>query len=640
MARTPPLPRLLRPSAHNRVVLFVVVACLLGVVLEGWPTWQARDTAIREDKIETGNLARSLAQHAHDVVKTSETVLVDLRERVTIDRLAPESLERLHRSMEAAVHQLPMLDGLFIYDEAGNWIVNSRLGTPDPSLNNADRTYFQYHRSHDDIGPHVDQPIRSRSGGGWILPISMRLNKPDGSFGGVLLATVSIDFLQRFYQTFDPGAGGSITLLSAQGLIIARNPPDERSIGADVSGRSFFRQITPDLVADTFEYVSAIDDVARLGSVRRVDDYPLLLLVSHSAVGILSDWWSDAIRYLTIGCIAAASLIFLGIRMAEQIRVREEAEQRYRLLAEYSSDAILCATMNGHRIYVSPSFSNLTGWSNEESLRIHWSAMVHPDDQVSVDAALSALKNGAEQVTSTFRYIRKDGTLLWVEARMHIIPAADGERQFIANMRDVTKRKAAEDAVTVLNAVLAAQAKTDSLTGLANRRHFDESLDFEWSRAMRTGSKLSLLMIDVDRFKLYNDRYGHQQGDTCLKAISDGIARGARRPGDLVARYGGEEIVVLLPDTDEPGTLEIGERIRASIETNALQHEDNLPWGVATASIGTATLEPDAIECREASQLIALADQALYDAKRAGRNRVVSFRLTSADREDRAHGTA
>ena len=496
------LRRLLRPQIHNRVVLFVAVACLLGMALEGWPLWQARDTAIREDKTETSNLARSLAQHAHDVVKTSETVLEGLRERITADGLAPESLGRLHDSMTAAADRLPMLDGLFVYDAAGNWVVNSRPGTPDPSLNNADRAYFQYHRTHDDLAVHVDRTIQSRSGGGWILPVSVRFNRSDGSFGGVILATVSIDFLQRFYQAFDPGAGGAITLLSAQGIIIARNPAEARMIGADVSGTSFFRQITPGTVAGTFRYLSSIDNVTRLGSMHRIADYPLVVAVSHSAVEALADWWSDAIRYLTIGCIAAASFIFLGIRMAEQIRVREDAERRYRLLAEYSTDAILCATMSGHRLYVSPSFATLTGWSEAESLRVHWTAMVHPEDRDSLDAALTALKDGADHVTATYRYIRSDGSSLWVESNMQIVPGTDAdERQFVANMRDITKRKAAEDAVIVLNEVLAAQAKTDGLTGIANRRHFDEALAFEWSRAMRTGSPLSLLMIDVDRFK-------------------------------------------------------------------------------------------------------------------------------------------
>jgi len=242
---------------------------------------------------------------------------------------------------------------------------------------------------------------------------------------------------------------------------------------------------------------------------------------------------------------------------------------------------------------------------------------------------LTALKDGADQVTATYRYIRKDGSLLWVESNMQIVPGTDAdERQFVANMRDITQRKAAEDAVVVLNAVLAAQARTDSLMGIANRRRFDEALEHEWARALRTGSTLSLLMIDVDRFKLYNDRYGHQQGDLCLKAIADAVAQAARRPGDLVARYGGEEIGVLLPETDADGASEIAERVRASIEASAIEHRDSVPWGIVTASLGAATLKPIATDEPAAASLVELADRALYQAKRAGRNQVVAFAST------------
>ena len=558
------------------------------------------------------------------MVQSSEILLEDLRERVTVDGLTPSAIERLHHMMISAATRLPVLDGLFLYDERGNWVVNSRAGEPDHSLNNSDRGYFEYHRTHTDLGVHIDQPVRSRSGGAWILPISVRFDKPDGSFGGVILATVSIDFLQRFYQTFEPGAGGSITLLSEQGILIARNPADEKVIGTDVSARPVFKGIAPGAPTSTYEYRSSVDNIVRIGSMQRVLEYPLMMLVSHSSVEVLADWWSSAMRYFTIGCIATASMIFLGFRMAEQVRVRADAERRYRLLAEYSSDAILCATMSGDRIYVSPSFSILTGWSNEESLNIRWSEMVHPEDRTHVADALNALKNGAELVNSTFRYIRKDGAFLWVEARLQIIPGINpSDRQFIANLRDITKRKAAEDAIVVLNGVLAAQANTDGLTGLANRRRFDEALSSEWFRSSRTGSPISLLMIDVDRFKLYNDRYGHQQGDACLKAISAAIEQAVRRPGDLVARYGGEEIVVLLPETDEAGAGEVAENVRRSIEQAALDHLENPPWSFVTASIGVATHRSHSAEGMASTDLLSRADEALYRAKRGGRNRVV-----------------
>jgi diguanylate cyclase (GGDEF)-like protein len=178
------------------------------------------------------------------------------------------------------------------------------------------------------------------------------------------------------------------------------------------------------------------------------------------------------------------------------------------------------------------------------------------------------------------------------------------------------RRELAEAELTVL-------ADTDGLTGLANRRTFDRHLELEWLRASRDGTPLSLLLIDVDQFKAYNDIYGHQAGDRCLQAVSEVLARSVTRPGDLVARYGGEEMVILLPDTDAEGASNVAETIRARVEALALRHDANPPLNILTVSIGGATSMPAYEFSRAAAkELVAMADQALYRAKTEGRNRV------------------
>ncbi len=161
----------------------------------------------------------------------------------------------------------------------------------------------------------------------------------------------------------------------------------------------------------------------------------------------------------------------------------------------------------------------------------------------------------------------------------------------------------------------------DGLTGIANRRYFDTVFDREWRRAMRETESLSLIMCDVDFFKQYNDCYGHQPGDECLKLVASSLADAMQRPTDLVARYGGEEFVVLLPGTHARGAIKVAERVRQAVLDLQLPHEQSAVNECVSISLGAATVAP-MIKHRPGELLLA-ADQALYAAKKAGRNRVI-----------------
>jgi diguanylate cyclase (GGDEF)-like protein len=164
-------------------------------------------------------------------------------------------------------------------------------------------------------------------------------------------------------------------------------------------------------------------------------------------------------------------------------------------------------------------------------------------------------------------------------------------------------------------------ASQDGLTGIANRRRLDETLDFEWRRAIRDHSDFSVLLIDVDHFKSYNDIYGHLSGDNCLRQIAEAALEAVHRPADLLARYGGDEFAVVLPNTNGVGAWEIAEQIRSSVENRRAPHQGN-PHGVVTVSIGCATQLPD--RNSSYSTLLLSADSALYKAKYGGRNRIES----------------
>jgi len=194
------------------------------------------------------------------------------------------------------------------------------------------------------------------------------------------------------------------------------------------------------------------------------------------------------------------------------------------------------------------------------------------------------------------------------------IYAVDGQLiAVIETLRDVTEQKLAQTALERL-------ATLDGLTGIANRRSFDERLQHEWNRASRSHSPLSLIMADVDYFKRYNDSYGHQCGDECLKAVSAVFQRLAFRSSDLAARYGGEEFAVILPSTPEEGAREVAERIRAEVEVAALPHRDSEVASWVTLSLGVATMIPGADG--HSNALVSRADRALYQAKESGRNQV------------------
>ncbi len=194
-----------------------------------------------------------------------------------------------------------------------------------------------------------------------------------------------------------------------------------------------------------------------------------------------------------------------------------------------------------------------------------------------------------------------------------------------ARERDLLEvKRQLEDA----NQRLAQLSLTDGLTGVANRRHFDQTLLDEWQRATRAQVPLALAMIDIDLFKRYNDTYGHQAGDDCLQRVAAALARCTLRPGDLLARYGGEEFAVILANTDLAGAYSVGERLRSEVATLALAHESSSVSSIVTLSVGIATSLPDAE--RSSETLIAAADRALYQAKEQGRNQLVAAAAAAA----------
>jgi diguanylate cyclase (GGDEF)-like protein/PAS domain S-box-containing protein len=209
------------------------------------------------------------------------------------------------------------------------------------------------------------------------------------------------------------------------------------------------------------------------------------------------------------------------------------------------------------------------------------------------------------------------GAYIWAKAS----PLFDGEGSIVGaieSIRDITKRKQAEEKLKALSTL-------DGLTGIVNRRFFEEYFAREWTRSVRTGKPLSLIMCDIDYFKFYNDTYGHLKGDECLRQVAEALKNAVNRPGDLVARFGGEEFIVLLPETELEGALKVAEVLRDKIESLKIKHQKSLVSNYLTISLGVATAIPSREDA--AMELISSADAALYQAKNEGRNRVAFVEL-------------
>ncbi len=299
------------------------------------------------------------------------------------------------------------------------------------------------------------------------------------------------------------------------------------------------------------------------------------------------------------------------------------SEERFRLLAEYSSDMITLHDMEGKYLYASPACKEILQYDEAELVGKEAYLFIHPDDNEMIKENYHTLLNTGYTVF-TYRIRRKDGEYVWFESAIKLLNELHSEepKQIVVS-RNISERKLVEQRLQEANEILQRLSTIDGLTSVSNRRAFDERLEMEWNRSCRNATCLSLIMLDIDYFKAYNDTYGHQGGDDCLRQVASAVQDALGRTTDLLCRYGGEEFCVILPETDEVGAKKVGEKVRLAIETLNIPHvgSEILPW--VTISVGTATMLPTMFAASK--DLILKADKALYQAKHEGRNCVQSY---------------
>jgi len=508
-----------RPAVRN-AVLFVVALCLLLLGIQISDSWRARKERLSEVAVATANMSHALAAQGESALRVVDTVLAGVVERVETDGVDGAARSRLHLHLKNMASQVEELHGLFVFGADGRWLMTSQDRTP--LYNNADREYFQYHLKTPDRGVHIGKPVRSRSTGDWILPVSRRLDDANGNFAGVALGTIRIEYFSTLYESFDVGRGGVIMLTIDDGTMIYRLPHTESLIGTNISNGPVHQMYTTQGPVGSAMLRSKIDGIERLYSYRHLDSYPLIVATAQSKQEILEKWLQSMLTQAAITFIAILLLLGFGWRLIRQIMIRDHLQHE----------------------------------------------LVHAREQLQEH----------------------------------------------------------NRALTVL-------AEHDSLTGIANRRRFEAVMALENARAARSGSPLSIVMLDVDFFKRFNDTYGHVAGDDCLRQVARAIQDNLVRPPDLAARYGGEEFVALLPDTDPAGARMVAERIRSAVMALQIPHAGNgagivtISAGVYTSNAASLTEEGVALA---ANALIERADALLYQAKLSGRNQVCGGDFTAA----------
>ncbi|MEM5434610.1 sensor domain-containing diguanylate cyclase [Paraburkholderia diazotrophica] len=481
-------------SASGLIVLGGLLISLIMVGLCALVLYQGRLDALERARGTSGNLAliaeRDIERN-FELYALSLQAVVDGLMRADVMALPPALRNDVLFDRAASAKYL---GSVLVLDAAGNIVIDSASTTPRHG-NFGDRQYFTIQRDHPETGLFISDPYASRlRGGAPSIALSRRLSHADGSFAGIVMIAVNLEYFRELFAGLSLGPHGAVSLINQNGIMVMRQPYEARIVGRNISRADTFRRFRS-APEGSFSETASIDGVRRLYYFRNFPKLPLIIMVAEAEQDIYAGWRRRAITIGSLMAVFAVVFMMLSFVLAAQLRRRMRAESQLKLLA-----------------------------------------------------------------------------------------------------------------------------RTDGLTGLHNRRTLGEVLDHEWRRARRTHSIFSLLFVDIDRFKTYNDSYGHQAGDDTLAAVARCIGENIRRPADTAARYGGEEFVVVLPDTAIAGATIIAEKIRAAICNLCIEHAGS-EYGRVTASIGLASWRPELDQ--DVAALIRSADEALYKAKASGRNQVV-----------------
>lgn len=393
------------------------------------------------------------------------------------------------------------------------------------------------------------------------------------------------------------------------------------------------RNTRPDLILldIMMPEMDGLETARRLKEMPETCEIPIIFVTARTdAQDIVTGFQAGAVDYIgkPIQHEEVCARVRTHIALRRQTTALREQAERFRAVVTSMAEGLLIVEPGGRIQFANAAAGGLLRYAGDALIGLSLQDILSEPSRQEYRACLSpgagngaengaasgapALPHGPREVTLN----RRDGSTLALD--LTLTPIFLAQPLYIALLHDISRHKEAESELLQL-------ARIDPLTGIANRRHLDTVLTHEWQRAQRSGLPISMLVLDIDHFKLYNDHFGHPAGDRCLQQIAQVLQNAARRPTDLAARIGGEEFVLLFADTEQAAALLLAEKVRADIAQLQLPHPRSGTASFVTASIGVATL--GAAE-RDVSELFLVADQALYRAKSLGRNRVEATQAT------------
>lgn len=317
-----------KPLIAMMTAVMAVICIALGSAT-AWMIWSSHQVRLREAEVTTENMARTLASQANTAIKIADVILDDIVERAQREGSTGAAGVRLNAYLLHRIKKVPEIHGLFVYDEQGIWNATS-LGSPQKG-NNSDRDYFLFHKHNRQATTLISTPVRSRSTGHWIIPVSRRIEYSDGSFAGVALATLRLDSFERFYNSLDVGATGTVFFALENGTLIYRRPFQEHLIGTNLSGGAVFTSYRKTKHASTEMLVARVDGIERLYSYRKLDDFPVIVAAALSKQDIYASWKSFSAQIIFGAVMAIATLIWFFRKLMRQIAIRDHVETELRV---------------------------------------------------------------------------------------------------------------------------------------------------------------------------------------------------------------------------------------------------------------------------------------------------------------------